>query len=226
MLGWLLFCDPPEQSAGQIADAIGASQASLTTNLRLLGSVGFVSQVTKPGDRTVYYRVDDDAWESVVRRQIASLASFGDIMRDGLSLTGRSTRRSSRIRADHVRLVSVDFETDDLMESLAANCFQLDQPTMVVWEAVTQYLTEDGVRRTLALLGKAATGSRLVCTFVGRDLPVSEIERFVLATKPWHVTAQDSGQRSFPAGAPLRRRRPRSGSADRAGRPRWRSRCR
>lgn len=90
-------------------------------------------------------------------------------MRDGLSVTGRSTRRSSRIRADHVRLVSVDFETDDLMESLAANGFQLDQPTMVVWEAVTQYLTEDGVRRTLALLGKAATGSRLVFTFVRRD---------------------------------------------------------
>jgi hypothetical protein len=101
VLGWLLICDPPEQSAGQIADAIGASRASLTTNLRLLGSVGFVSQVTKPGDRTVYYRVDDDAWESVVRRQIASLASFGDIMRDGLTVTGRSARRSSRIRAAH-----------------------------------------------------------------------------------------------------------------------------
>lgn len=101
VLGWLLICDPPEQSAGQVAEAIGASRASLTTNLRLLGSVGFVSQVTKPGDRTVYYRVDDDAWETVVRRQIASLASFGDIMRDGLAVTGRSTRRSSRIRAAH-----------------------------------------------------------------------------------------------------------------------------
>jgi hypothetical protein len=101
VLGWLLICDPAEQSAGQIADAIGASRASLTTNLRLLGSVGFVSQVTKPGDRTVYYRVDDDAWEIVVRRQIASLASFGDIMRDGLTITGRSAHRSSRIRAAH-----------------------------------------------------------------------------------------------------------------------------
>jgi len=101
VLGWLLICDPPEQSGGQIAEAVGASRASLTTNLRLLGSVGFVTQVTKPGDRTVYYRVEDGAWESVVRRQIASLASFGDIMRDGLTVTGRSTRRSSRVRAAH-----------------------------------------------------------------------------------------------------------------------------
>lgn len=99
VLGWLIICDPPEQSAAQISEAIGASRASLTTNLRLLGSVGFLRESTKPGDRTVYYRVDDDAWETVVQRQIASLASFGDIMRDGLTLVGRSPARSSRIRA-------------------------------------------------------------------------------------------------------------------------------
>ena len=101
VLGWLMICDPAEQSAGQIATAIGASRASLTTNLRLLGSVGLVHQHTRPGDRTVYYRVDDDAWETVVQRQIASLASFGDILRDGLTLTGRTARRGSRLRAAH-----------------------------------------------------------------------------------------------------------------------------
>jgi DNA-binding MarR family transcriptional regulator len=101
ILGWLMICDPPEQSAGQIAEAIGASRASLTTNLRLLASVGFVHQVTKPGDRTVYYRVDDDAWETVVRRQIESLTALGDILRDGLTLTGRASRRGSRLRTAH-----------------------------------------------------------------------------------------------------------------------------
>lgn len=99
ILGWLIICDPPEQSAAQIAEAIGASRASLTTNLRLLGSVGFLRRSTRPGERTVYYRVDDDAWETVVRRQIASLTSFGDIMTDGLALVGRSAGRGSRIHA-------------------------------------------------------------------------------------------------------------------------------
>lgn len=101
ILGWLMASDPPEQSAAQIAEAIGASRASLTNNLRLLGSIGFVRQLTMPGDRTVYYRVDDDAWEKVVQRQIASLASFGVIMRDGLTVVGRSSRRGARIRAAH-----------------------------------------------------------------------------------------------------------------------------
>ncbi|GIH67164.1 hypothetical protein [Microbispora siamensis] len=29
VLAWLMICDPPEQSAGQIAEAIGASRASV-----------------------------------------------------------------------------------------------------------------------------------------------------------------------------------------------------
>lgn len=101
VLGWLMVCDPPEQSAGEIAEAIGASRASLSTNLRLLGSVGFVRQSTKPGSPVTYYRVDDDAWAAVVRQQIASLARLGEITRDGLSLMGSSTGRAARVRSAH-----------------------------------------------------------------------------------------------------------------------------
>lgn len=101
VLGWLMICDPPEQSAEEIAAAIGASRASLSTNLRLLTSVGFLHQLTKPGSRTVYYRVDDDAWEKVVQRQVASLASLGRIMRDGMTLAGPSATRTARIVAAH-----------------------------------------------------------------------------------------------------------------------------
>lgn len=101
ILGWLMICDPPEQPAEEIASAIGASRASLTTNLRLLNRVGFVRSFTRPGARTVYYRVDDGAWEAVVRRQIASLASLGDITRAGLELVGTSTPQATRIKAAH-----------------------------------------------------------------------------------------------------------------------------
>jgi DNA-binding transcriptional regulator GbsR (MarR family) len=99
ILGWLTVCDPPEQTAGEIAVAIGASRASLTTNLRLLGSIGFTTQLTKPGNRTVYYRVDEDAYEKVVQRQITSLTSLGEIMRDGMVLVGAAQKRGARVRS-------------------------------------------------------------------------------------------------------------------------------
>ena len=70
---------------------------------------------------------------------------------------------------DHVVLVPVDFQTDDLADVLPAHGLDPETPTMFVWEAVTQYLTEDGVRRTLAFLAKAARGSRLIFTYVRKD---------------------------------------------------------
>lgn len=69
----------------------------------------------------------------------------------------------------HVRLVPVDFETGDLTESLSSAGFDPAKPVMVVWEAVTQYLTETAVRDTFTWLAKAVPGSRLVFTYVRRD---------------------------------------------------------
>jgi DNA-binding transcriptional regulator GbsR (MarR family) len=101
ILGWLMICDPPEQSAGEIAEAIGASRASLTTNMRLLTATELVHRRTRPGERTTYYRVDDDAWEKIVRRKFASLASFREIARDGMDLVGTDSARGARLRAAH-----------------------------------------------------------------------------------------------------------------------------
>lgn len=99
VLGWLMVCDPPEQSAGQISDAIGASRASLTSNLRLLTTMGFLSSRTRPGNRTTYYRMADDAWSIVVRRQIGTMASFLDLSRDGIALAGPGN--DARVRQAH-----------------------------------------------------------------------------------------------------------------------------
>ncbi len=68
-----------------------------------------------------------------------------------------------------VRLVAVDFERDDLLTALAEHGYHLDYRVFFIWEGVTQYLTEDAVRRTLEGLRAAAPGSRMVFTYVRRD---------------------------------------------------------
>jgi len=101
ILGWLLICEAPEQSAGEIAEAIGASRASLTTNMRFLTASGFVRRLTRPGGRTTYYCVDDDMWDTIIRKRIASMMSFSKITLDGLSLIDPDTARATRLRAAH-----------------------------------------------------------------------------------------------------------------------------
>jgi methyltransferase (TIGR00027 family) len=68
-----------------------------------------------------------------------------------------------------VRLVPLDFERDDVLTVLAGRGYRADYRTFFIWEAVTQYLTADAVHATLESLRPAASGSRLVFTYVRRD---------------------------------------------------------
>ncbi len=68
-----------------------------------------------------------------------------------------------------VRLVALDFERDDVLTALTGLGYRADYRTFFVWEAVTQYLTADAVHATLESLRPAASGSRLVFTYVRRD---------------------------------------------------------
>ena len=108
--------------------------------------------------------------------------------------------KEARLRAlygrvpEHVTLVRLDLATEDLGGALAAHGFPIDRPAVFVWEGVTQYLTEDGVRRTFACLATAAPGSRLVMTFVRKDFingtslwggePI--YHQFVRGYRVWH----------------------------------------
>lgn len=69
----------------------------------------------------------------------------------------------------HVTLVPVDFETQDLVDTLAANGYDATERTFFAWEGVTPYLTEDGVRATLSSLARTPSGSRLVFTHIPQD---------------------------------------------------------
>lgn len=70
---------------------------------------------------------------------------------------------------EHVTLVPLDFGADDLAAALERAGHRMGTRTFVGWEAVTQYLTEGGVRATLGRLAEAAPGSRLVFTYVRAD---------------------------------------------------------
>lgn len=74
-------------------------------------------------------------------------------------------RRALGAVPDSVRLIPVDFEHDDLAAELARHGHR----AFFVWEGVTQYLTEAGVRATFDYLATAGPGSRLVFTYVRAD---------------------------------------------------------
>jgi methyltransferase (TIGR00027 family) len=93
-----------------------------------------------------------------------------------------------------VQLVPIDFERQDLETVLAEHGYRVDQRTFFVWEAVTQYLTEEAVRKTFDFLAKAASGSRLVFTYIRQDFmdgvnlygAAITYQRFRVKQQLWH----------------------------------------
>jgi methyltransferase (TIGR00027 family) len=69
-----------------------------------------------------------------------------------------------------LRLVPCDFQGDSLEAVLAGAGFDPAGPTLFVWEGTTNYLTEAAVDATLRWCGQAAVGSRLVMTYVEREV--------------------------------------------------------
>ena len=93
----------------------------------------------------------------------------------------------------HVELVPIDFDHEELDAVLASHGYSLDMRTFFIWEAVTQYLTETGIRATFDFLSKAAPGSRLAFTYVRKDFIDGNVmyggedlyKKYVVKDKVW-----------------------------------------
>ena len=85
---------------------------------------------------------------------------------------------------EHVTFVPIDFDSQSLEEVLPRAALDPSAPAVFVWEGVTQYISEEAVRRTLAFVGKSAPGSILIFTYVlksiiGRRSNISGADRMM-----------------------------------------------
>ncbi len=78
VLAWMVVCEPPEQTAADIQRELSLSAGSVSTSLRMLGDIGMVERVARPGDRHIYYRLCGDGWELVLE---ARFRAFNEIRR-------------------------------------------------------------------------------------------------------------------------------------------------
>jgi DNA-binding transcriptional regulator GbsR (MarR family) len=69
ILGWLMVCDPPEQSAAEMAEFLQASRGSISTATRVLLRMGLIERRRVRGERFDRFRVRPTAWDEVVWRK-------------------------------------------------------------------------------------------------------------------------------------------------------------
>jgi len=66
----------------------------------------------------------------------------------------------------NVSLVPVDFNSQDIGEELQKAGYTLSSKTLFIWEGVTQYISKEAVDNTIKYVAQAATGSRIVFTYI------------------------------------------------------------
>lgn len=84
IVGWLMICEPAHQSSSELVEALQISAGSVSTQARLLETVGLVERVTFPGDRATYYQLKPHVWLEVMwseQQRIEEMKSLADAAR-------------------------------------------------------------------------------------------------------------------------------------------------
>ncbi len=109
ILGWLLICDPPQQTALQLAEALDASKGSISAMTRLLINAGMIERVSLPGERRDYFHIRDDAWYETVRSRLTVVTVFRELAEEGLEIIADAPDRIRR-RLEDMRELYAFFE--------------------------------------------------------------------------------------------------------------------
>ncbi|MBV2364225.1 GbsR/MarR family transcriptional regulator [Streptomonospora nanhaiensis] len=85
VIGWLLVCDPPEQTPAQLAEALQVSRSSISSAVRLLTPSGLVRRTRRPGRRDQYLSIPPDGWSRMLAARYAKTAAFRRVAERGLA---------------------------------------------------------------------------------------------------------------------------------------------
>jgi DNA-binding transcriptional regulator GbsR (MarR family) len=72
VFAWLLICDPPEQTAAQLAEALQASKGSISGATGVLVRAHLVDRLHIRGERADRFRLRPEAWDEQLGDQEAS----------------------------------------------------------------------------------------------------------------------------------------------------------
>ena len=102
MWGWLLICEPPEQTASDLAKALEASRGAISGTARILASAGMIRRGTRRGDRREYFSAPPDAMETFLASAGQVYHHFREIADRGLaSIADRPVESRARLQEMH-----------------------------------------------------------------------------------------------------------------------------
>jgi hypothetical protein len=85
LLGYLAVCDPPEQTIGELAEALLASRSAITSAVQSLETMHTISRSRSAGERMDRVRIDMSSPESMGMDK-SEYEELGQLAREGLEV--------------------------------------------------------------------------------------------------------------------------------------------
>lgn len=99
---WLLICDPAEQTAGELAEALHASRGAISGAARTMVAAGFIHRGRRRGERREYFSVPPGAIRRLILDSRTTLTRGREIAGEGLALhPGRDGAGRERLQDLH-----------------------------------------------------------------------------------------------------------------------------
>jgi DNA-binding transcriptional regulator GbsR (MarR family) len=111
MWGWLLICEPPEQSATDLARELVASRGSISGTARLLATAGLIRRTTRRGERREYFSVPPGAFGTLIESAGAAYGRIRRLTDQGLLLMAERPPEA-RLRLQEVHDAFAFFESE------------------------------------------------------------------------------------------------------------------
>ncbi len=117
IIGYLLVCDPAQQSMQELGAALQASKSSVSTALKTLVMLRLVDQISIPGERRDYYRANTDMWIRSFRARMHQMTELRELAEHGLALMdGESSERRRRLKLMHATNLFLEQEFPKLLD--------------------------------------------------------------------------------------------------------------
>jgi len=85
MWGYLLICEPVEQTAGDLADALQASRGAISGTARMLATAGMIRRTKRGGDRREFFSAPPEVFEHFLSNAGRIYRFFREVAERGLA---------------------------------------------------------------------------------------------------------------------------------------------
>lgn len=117
LLGWLMICDPPQQTSAELAEALALSKGSVSTGMRMLEGAKLARRVARPGQRGHAYEVLPDGLVTGTVNGRAIWSSISVLMAKGVELLGgEEVPQAQRVRVARDFFAFIAERVPDLIE--------------------------------------------------------------------------------------------------------------